>query len=91
MNEVFIEFSFNFIDNKDIIEEPFGNDITEESAIFELPSPCDSLSLIFQPPLPLVTDQKVFLDRPPAKVYSGFNIVYVYFTITHNHLPVPNS
>ena len=39
MNEVFIEFSFNFIDNKDIIEEPFGNDITEESAIFELPSP----------------------------------------------------
>ena len=34
---------------------------------------------------------KVFPDTPYAKVYSGFYIVYVYYTIPHTRLPLSNS
>ena len=53
MNDIFIEiFIINFIDNKDIIKELFGNYITEESVIFELPSPLSLFATKISTPPP---------------------------------------
>ena len=57
---------------------PFKNDVTKKSAYFKLHPLCHSLSLIFQtfsPPLPPYhrpKSDKVFPDKPYAKVHSGF-------------------
>ena len=34
---------------------------------------------------------KIFPDKLSGKVYSGFNIVYVYYTIPHTRPPLPRG
>ena len=83
----------------------FKNNVTEKSSLIKPPSHPPSPPPL-PPPSPLSllgtnisnlpfchrpkTD-KVFPDKPSAKVYSGFNIVFVYYTTSHTRLPLSNS
>ena len=57
---------------------------------FEPSPPFNSLALIFLtsfPPCHRPKSDKVFPEKPSEKLYSGFNILHVYYTIPHTWLP----